>query len=259
MTLAFAGDTHPGRARSNNEDVIGWDAARGLWLVADGMGGHASGEVASGIVRDTLLAQADDPASEEWISRAHRAVQDAARKDDALDGMGSTVVALKVSGRIGHVVWVGDSRAYLWRRDALRRLTRDHSFVEMLRERGDITESQVRNHPNRNIVTQTLGLGDPAPSVVDVGLKRGDRILLCSDGLNDELTDAEIAEIMREHAGLEEATRHLIERALDRGGRDNVSVVLVEYDGHNEGIWGRLHRALMGIVRGRPVTGRRDS
>ncbi len=244
MTLGFAGDTHPGRARSNNEDVIGWDTARGLWLVADGMGGHASGEVASSIVRDAVLSSLQEAALEVAVGNAHRAVQAAASGDIALNGMGSTVVAVQVSGRTAHVVWVGDSRAYLWRRGALRPITRDHSFVEMLRERGDITEAELRNHPNRNIVTQTLGLGDPAPSTSDVALKRGDRILLCSDGLNDELTDDEIGEVLRVHDSLEGTTRALIERALDRGGRDNVSVVLVEYDGQNDGGWLRRRLAL---------------
>lgn len=239
MTAVFAGDTHPGRARSNNEDVVGWNPERGLWLVADGMGGHVSGEVASAIVRDTLLAETEEPALRDSVCRAHRAIMAAAEENAALGGMGSTVVAVKISRGVGHVVWVGDSRAYLWRRGSLRQITRDHSFVELLRERDDVTEAQLRNHPNRNVVTQTLGIGEPDPSAVDVVLKRGDLIVLCSDGLNDELTDEQIAEVLREHGTPEEATRVLIQRALDAGGRDNVSVVVVAYQGDGSGWWRR--------------------
>lgn len=238
MTLIFAGDTHPGRARSDNEDVVGWKPEDGLWLVADGMGGHASGEVASGIVRDTLLAESATQNLEDSVCNAHRAIMEAAGTDAALNGMGSTVVAVKVAGNVGRVVWVGDSRAYLWRRRRLSRLTRDHSFVELLRERDGITETQLRNHPNRNVVTQTLGLGEPVPSAVDVRLRSGDRIVLCSDGLNDELTDAQIAEVLGQPGEPADAVRRLIDGAVDNGGRDNVSVVMVSYQGEGGG-WPR--------------------
>lgn len=244
MTVGFAGVSHPGRARSNNEDVVGWDEGRGLWLVADGMGGHASGEVASGIVRDTLLAETPQEDLRALISDAHRAILETARRDDALDGMGSTVVAVRITGAVGQFVWVGDSRAYLLRGQDLKRVTRDHSFIELLRERDQLTEEQLRNHPNRNVVTQTLGLGEPSPSVVEVSLKPGDVILLCSDGLNDELTDAEIAEVLRQSGSPELAASSLVDSALDRGGRDNVSVVVLEYRGGGEAWWRPVARRI---------------
>lgn len=250
MTLTFAGDTHPGRSRSNNEDVVAWDVEHGLWLVADGMGGHASGEVASGIVRDTLLTELEQDLRASVCS-AHEAIMAAAETDAALNGMGSTVVAVKIAGSVARVVWVGDSRAYLWRRSDLSRITRDHSLVELLREQNDISEAQLRNHPNRNVVTQTLGLGEPEPSAVEVALKPGDVIVLCSDGLNDELTDQEIAAVLRQHETPEETTRKLIQRALDSGGRDNVSVVVVEYPGASGGWWRRLSGWLRGLLTAR--------
>lgn len=243
MNVTFAGETHPGRARSDNEDVVGWKPEEGLYLVADGMGGHASGEVASAIVRDTLLAASDDQDLETSACNAHRAILSAADQDAASGGMGSTLVAVKIAGSSGHVVWVGDSRAYLWRRGSLSRITRDHSFIELLRERDGISESELRNHPNRNVVTQTLGLGDPKPSSVDIALKHGDVILLCSDGLNDELTDEEIAVVLRQHETPATAARQLVDDALDHGGRDNVSVVLVAYHGEDGGFFrGALQR-----------------
>ncbi|MFW6094282.1 MAG: PP2C family protein-serine/threonine phosphatase [Pseudomonadota bacterium] len=237
--VAFAGKTHPGRVRAHNEDVVGWDPERGIYLVADGMGGHASGEVASRIVCDTLLAEGPGDSLEAAIVQAHQAISRAAEADGGLGGMGSTVVALRLDGPIGHFAWVGDSRAYLWRRRSISRITRDHSFIEMLREREDMSESDLRNHPNRNIVTQTLGLGDPTPSSVDVALKRGDWIVLCSDGLNDELTDEQIATVLEAHAEPQAAVQALIDGALAKGGRDNVSVVVVAYHGEGQGPWWR--------------------
>lgn len=242
MTVEFAGVSHPGRSRSNNEDALGWNTERGIWLVADGMGGHASGEVASVIVRDTLLADAPERDLAGLVCDAHQAIMEAAGRDDALDGMGSTVVAVQISDAVGHFVWVGDSRAYMLRRGELKRVTRDHSFIELLRDRDHLTEAQLRNHPNRNVVTQTLGLGEPKPSVVDVSFRSGDVILLCSDGLNDELTDEEIAEVLRQNRAPESAARHLIDDALDRGGRDNVSVIVLEYVGAGETWWRPLVR-----------------
>jgi protein phosphatase len=248
MTVVFAGETHPGRVRSDNEDAMGWNPEHGLYLVADGMGGHASGEVASAIVRDTLLAASGDGDLRGSICNAHRAVVGAAEGDETRSGMGSTVVAVRITGTLAVVAWVGDSRAYLWRRNTLSRLTRDHSFVELLRERDDMSETQLRNHPNRNVVTQTLGLGDPNPSAVEIALRQDDRILLCSDGLNDELTDDEIAQVMRSHEAVADAARELVKEALDHGGRDNVNVIVLAYHGEAGSsvadIWRRLRQWL---------------
>ena len=228
--MHYAGRTHPGRRGGQNEDSIGWDEAHRLWFVADGMGGHASGDVASRIVRETLLASSEDPL-EAAVRKAHQAVADAAAANSVHENMGSTVVAARLNDRVGEVVWVGDSRAYLWRKKELQLITRDHSFLELLRDQENLSDAQLRGHPNKNLVTQTLGIGAPEPSVSTLPLRTGDWLLLCSDGLNDELEDREIAAILGSHASAEEAADALIAAALAKGGKDNVSVVLVEYDG----------------------------
>lgn len=209
---------------------MGWDEARGLWFVADGMGGHASGEVASRIVKETLLASTEG-SLESALRAAHKAVVAAAALNPAHDNMGSTVVAARIRERQAEFVWAGDSRAYLWRKKALRQVTRDHSFLELLRDQENLSDEQLRGHPNKNLVTQTLGIGTPDPSVVTLALRRGDWILLCSDGLNDELDDREIAVVLAAQGAPDAAADALVAAALAKGGRDNVSVVIVEYDG----------------------------
>lgn len=220
-----------GRRGGINEDAIGWDEASRFWFVADGMGGHASGDVASRVVKDTLLGEALTLPLVDAIRKAHETVAATAKTNSAYDNMGSTVVATRIVERQAEIVWVGDSRAYLWRGGVLSALTRDHSFLEVLRVQEKLSEEQLRGHPNRNLVTRTLGIGTPEPSIARLPLQRRDWLLLCSDGLNDELEDREIAEVLRRHSAPEQATEALIDAALAKGGRDNVSVVVVEYDG----------------------------
>jgi len=228
--MRFAARTHAGRRGGQNEDSLGWDEARALWFVADGMGGHASGDVASRIVKDTLLATSE-PSLEAAVLNAHRAIVAAARTIGAVNNMGSTIVAGRIADGTAEIVWVGDSRAYLWREGALRQITRDHSYLEVLREEQKLSEAQLRGHPQKNLVTQTLGLGEPRPATLRLALRNGDRILFCSDGLNDELEDREIAAALQAHATPEAAAEALIAAALAHGGRDNVSVIVVEHDG----------------------------
>jgi PPM family protein phosphatase len=229
--MQFAGRTHPGRRGGQNEDSIGWHELDGLWFVADGMGGHASGDVASRIVKETLLGSALKEPLGAAVRLAHEAVAAAAASNAAYNNMGSTLVAARIVNGKAQIAWVGDSRAYLWRGGTLRQLTRDHSFLEVLREQEQLSETQLRGHPNRNLVTQTLGIGAPEPSQVEEPLRRRDWLLLCSDGLNDELEDREIADVLRSYRTPEAAADALINAALARGGRDNVSAIVVEYDG----------------------------
>lgn len=231
VSKRFAGRTHPGRRGGPNEDVIGWDEASSFWFVADGMGGHASGDVASRVVKETLLGEGLALPLVDAIKKAHETVAATAKTNTAYDNMGSTVVATRIAQRQAEIAWVGDSRAYLWRHGALSALTRDHSYLEVLRVQENLSEEQLRGHPNRNLVTRTLGIGTPEASVAKVPLRRRDWLILCSDGLNDELEDREIAEVLRTHPHVEKATEALIEAALAKGGRDNVSAVVVEYDG----------------------------
>lgn len=249
----FSGKTHPGRRGGANEDAIGWDEASNFWFVADGMGGHAAGDVAARVVKETLLGEALSLPLVDAIRKAHETVAATAKTNSAYDNMGSTVVATRIADKQAEIAWVGDSRAYLWRDGALSGLTRDHSYLEVLRVQENLTEEQLRGHPNRNLVTQTLGIGAPEPSVAKLPLRRRDWLILCSDGLNDELEDREIAEILRTHTEPEKATDALIDAALAKGGRDNVSAVVVEYDGPNAvGVSSRLSQKLRPLL---PIIG----
>lgn len=227
--LTFAGQTDVGQRGGENEDVIGWDEAQGIWMVADGMGGHVSGRTASGIVRERVLGAPEEEPIAERVLNAHRAIIDASEKDASLKGMGSTVVVARISGASIEICWVGDSRAYRWRPRGLDRLSRDHSFVELLREHDQLSEEQVRADPRANLVTQTLGHGDPLPAVRSETLRNGDRILLCSDGLNDELSDDEIALILSEESDAVTAVERLVGAAIEHGGKDNTSAVLIDF------------------------------
>lgn len=235
---AIAGHTDPGNRAGENQDSIGWDAGRSIALVADGLGGHAGGQVASAIVKDTVLELADSLGLSGAVMRAHAAVAAAAANDEIRHGMASTIVAIKITRGVGQVVWVGDSRAYLWRGRRISHLTRDHSVVEELRQEEHLTETQVRSHPQRNQVTRVLGAGDPEPGRHEFPLHNGDWVLLCSDGLSGELRDEEIAGILTDATSVEDAAAKLIAASLAKGGRDNVSAVLVAYDGPTK----RLHK-----------------
>lgn len=231
--IEFAGKTDVGVRGGENEDTIGWDRDRMIWFVADGMGGHANGKLASELAKATLLADDSDKGTDQQLIDAHRAIVAAADSDSDLEGMGSTIVVARIIGRSAEITWVGDSRAYLWRGGELKRLSRDHSFLEVLRAQDVLTEEQIRADPRANLVTQTLGLGDPIPSVTETRLFHGDRILLCSDGLNAELEDSEIAEILAANAegAVAVVVDELVDRALACGGSDNTSVIVIEYRG----------------------------
>jgi protein phosphatase len=227
----IAGLTDPGHRPGANQDSIGWDEARSLALVADGLGGHVSGQVASGIVKETLLAAAGALDLKSAVLESHAAILAAANKDESLRGMASTVVAVHIERGQANIVWVGDSRAYLWREGKISRLTRDHSVVEELREIAGLTETQVRTHPQKNEVTNVLGAGNPVPGTLQLPLQKRDWLLLCSDGLSGELRDEKIAEILAAAPSPAEASARLIAAALQAGGHDNVSALIVQYDG----------------------------
>ena len=226
--LNFAAKTDVGCRGGENEDSIGWDEERKIWFVADGMGGHVNGKTASETASKSLLESTPDKTTEEQIIGAHEAIVAAADKDQSLTGMGTTIVVAKLSDNLAEISWVGDSRAYLWRRSGLSQISRDHSFHELLRAQNILTEEQIRADPRGNLVTQTLGLGDPMPSITDVSLRYGDWILLCSDGLNGELEDSQIAEILASTDNVEAAVDALVDAAITNGGRDNTSVIIIE-------------------------------
>ncbi len=236
-TLGWGAATHAGRIRSDNEDTFVAEPL--VFVVADGMGGHQAGEIASAIAATTLRDRLSGGAASVDVAVASVVEANAAIFQNAhtnLDqrGMGTTLTAMVVvpDGGPGPrlaVLNVGDSRTYVARAGRLRRVTIDHSYVQELVSTGHISELEARNHPRRNIVTRALGI---EPSVrVDTWVLpfvRGDRYVLCSDGLVDEVDDDQIAKILAVHPSPQAAAEALVEAALHNGGRDNVTVVVVD-------------------------------
>ncbi|MFM0198478.1 protein phosphatase 2C domain-containing protein [Paraburkholderia fungorum] len=222
-----------GRIREINEDACLAQPEPGRWAVADGMGGHAVGDLASRLVIDTLSRLAPPLAMKTGIADARARLQavnrqlrnEAARRQ--VQRIGSTVIVLLACDRFCGYLWAGDSRLYLYRAGQLRQLTRDHSQVEQLKSLGVITDEEARHHPAQHMITRAVGatdvleLDDDAIEVAD-----GDVFLLCSDGLSNEISDAEILEVLTSVA-CERASDELVELAIARGGRDNVTAVVV--------------------------------
>lgn len=236
--IQFGSGTDIGHNSDQNEDSYFADPQLGLWLIADGMGGHEAGEVASAIVSETVCqAVMDGVGLVEAVRRAHDAVITASKRGLGAKGMGSTIIALIVKGCEYEIAWVGDSRAYIWNdshcsgedNNALQQISRDHSYVQKLLDTGAITQEEAINHPNKNIITQSLGAGS---ATVTVDSKSGQfsgtqKILLCSDGLSDELIDAEICDILQQGGDDQMIVDNLIRAALLHGGRDNITAILV--------------------------------
>ena len=197
--------TDVGRSRDHNEDSFGEDPHLGLWAVADGMGGHAAGEVASRLaVTHITELVTEGKSATEAVAEAHDLIRSAPSQGVGTRGMGTTVVVAQLSGTNYRVCWVGDSRAYVYGTDGHTQITVDHSCVQHLLDTGVIATAQAETHPERSVVTQCLGADDmPTLNIGEVvgELYRGDILLLCSDGLTGEVTDADIA------AALEETSR----------------------------------------------------
>ena len=235
MKLKWGAFSDVGMVRQQNEDSF--LAEETLFVVADGMGGHNAGEVASALAVTTLKAGArlgidDAEVFRELVQQANSAIYTASLDDSTQSGMGTTVTALSiVEGEEPRVLVanVGDSRAYLWRSGALSRLSVDHSYVQELVNEGIITPEAARVHPRRNIVTRALGIDRSVN--VDVFthfVRTGDRIVLCSDGLVDEVADVEIAKVLGQHSDPQETAEALVMVANTNGGRDNTTVIVVD-------------------------------
>jgi len=230
-SLQTAGRTDIGRLRENNEDVIFTNDR--LVLVADGMGGHPGGEIAAevvaGVVPAAFTGQSIDEI-EAAVRAANWSIRERATAQPGMEGMGTTVcaVGLLSSGHLA-IVNVGDSRAYLFRQGSLSRLTRDHSLTAELIELGELEEKEAAQHPYYGILTRALGVG----SVVEIArttliVEEGDRIVVCSDGLFNELTDDEIETMLGGDPDVSEIVDTLVDGAIAKGGRDNVSVAIAE-------------------------------
>lgn len=232
--VRYSAATHVGRVRQINEDAILSLPDRGIWLVADGMGGHAAGDFASQTVVDcvaALPADLEPPERMQALRAALNAAHDAVRAESNRRGgatVGAAVVAFMVTN--GHFVafWAGDSRLYRYRDGAIELLTTDHSLVAELVVAGQLTWDEAERHPQSNAITRAIGVGEAA------GLEKirgevlpGDRFLLCSDGLNKHAEFEDLRHAMQ-GAPIETLADKLLQLALDGGGEDNVSVIVVD-------------------------------
>ncbi|GAA6525627.1 PP2C family serine/threonine-protein phosphatase [Intrasporangium sp. DVR] len=237
--ISFGVASDVGRVRRHNEDSA--RASGRLFVVADGMGGHAAGEVASGIAADSVVELTERPTLTpddivEQLGEANRRILESASRHPEQHGMGTTVAGLALVSEGGTPQWVvfniGDSRVYRLIDGGLTQVTVDHSEVWELVERGLITEEQAHRHPSRNIITRSLGR-EPMGEIDTWVLPPADdeAFLICSDGLSNELSRQEIEAILLEVDDADRAARELVRRAVEAGGRDNVTAVVVRVHG----------------------------
>lgn len=231
MRYVWATATHKGRVRENNEDAIfpassGESADEVVLIVADGMGGHVAGEVASRIAINA--AASTDVEAADRVASGNRAIREEVARDPSLEGMGTTMTLLHVQDGVAHLAHVGDSRAYMLRDNRLAQLTDDHTVAAEYVAMGQMSADEAAGHPQRHMLTRTLGLTRFVNIDEDtVELEPGDRLLICSDGLTEMVKDDRIAKTMT-HGSPEEVAWELVELANQAGGVDNISVVVLE-------------------------------
>lgn len=266
MEITAFGLTDVGQVRPHNEDSILLEPSLGLYAVADGMGGHRGGEFASRICLDILrdymgmaanghaplVGERDSLHSEaanllgSAVRFANRAVFDAASSKPEWQGMGTTIVAVTAQDRMLNIAHVGDSRAYLLRDGHLRQLTEDHSWIEEQVRAGLMSRDEAMSAKGRNVLTRAIGQEEMVKVDLDeLELKLGDRLIICSDGLFGMVTDPEIAALTTAAASVDEACNELIACANGRGGRDNISVVVLSVSG-GEGLLSGVKRFFTG-------------
>jgi len=230
-----------GKVRQNNEDALFTDNDSGLYIVCDGMGGHNSGEVASAKCIETLkefIALNSNTSTDykellsDAVKSANSIIYKMSQGKPALRKMGTTVVVLIIKDGIYYAAWSGDSRIYLFRKDKLTRLTKDHSKVQMLIDSGITTEEMAWNHPDKNIILSAVGISDKiVPGIISGSIKDGDLFLLCSDGIHGEIKDNSILDVLREDTKPKNIITELIKQALNAGGTDNATAIIVSVKG----------------------------
>ena len=228
MRFAVGARTDVGRVREGNEDS--YMVHEPLFAVADGMGGHQGGEVASELALDTLKKALDGGAPlVQAVQDANRTVFEKAAEDPGLAGMGTTLTAFLADGDVLRLAHVGDSRAYLFRDGALRRVTKDHTVVEQLVDKGRLTPEEAGIHPQRSILTRAIGVeGDVQVDQGSIEVRAGDRLLLCSDGLTGMIGEHDIQRILEGERDPQGAADSLVDAANQAGGQDNVTAVVID-------------------------------
>ena len=229
MRIEVGATTDIGRVRERNEDSILVEPP--LYVVADGMGGHRGGQVASRVALETIekLASEGRGSLPDHVRGANRAVWDRSVEDERLSGMGTTLTAARVDGASALIAHVGDSRAYLLRDGVLRQITDDHTLVARMVKSGEITEAEAEVHPHKNVLTRALGTDESVEVDEDtITLQDGDRLLLCSDGLTGMVTEDQIQAILENSDQPQQAADRLVKAANRAGGIDNISVVVLE-------------------------------
>lgn len=230
VSVVFAAQSITGQLRTHNEDALVCRPDLGLWALADGMGGHERGDLASALALEELMCAVQQgeelPAA---VHAAHRAIIAAAQPAACEAGMGSTLVAVRLDGDKFELAWVGDSRAYRIGSEHIEQLSHDHSWVQAMIDAGRMSTEEAREHPRRNVILQCLGQVGQA---LEVGLLRNrlapdELLLLCSDGLTNELDDAAIQRCCAEADTLEAMVEQLVGLANSHGGRDNISCIVL--------------------------------
>lgn len=238
MRTRVGATTDIGQVREGNEDAILINDP--LYAVADGMGGHRGGEVASNLALQTveqMFAERQGTLTEQ-VERANRAVFERSQSDRDVSGMGTTLTAALIEGGAVRLAHVGDSRAYLFRGGKLQLLTEDHTLVHRMVVEGEITETEAENHPHRSVLTRALGVeGDVRVDETNVAVQEGDRLLLCTDGLTGMLSEDQIESILQDVRDPQEAVDRLVREANRAGGIDNITAVIIDFteDGRIEG------------------------
>lgn len=233
------GITDRGTVREQNQDALYHESKEhtATLLVCDGMGGARAGNVASALAVQAFIAALERQSAQPDVrlttalAQANEQVYQCAHRNPDYRGMGTTLVAALVEGRVAHIINVGDSRAYYLSPQGIEQLTRDHSLVQDLVTRGHITPEEARTHPNKNVITRALGVDSKLKGdLFTKEMEPGSMLLLCSDGLSNMLEDQELLETVQQGGDCAQRCQRLIDRALERGARDNVTAVLLALD-----------------------------
>lgn len=241
MSLEAGARTDRGKRRSKNEDAFYLDRQRGLFIVADGLGGHRAGNVASRLAVESMVGFFENPVEgmaprrllEQAVKTANRRIYDRSLQDSRLRGMGTTVVLALVRGKRIHLAHVGDSRAYLFTDEGLEQLTEDHTITYELYKQGKVSKEAIPRHPYHGVLLRSVGVEGSVEVEVQDAAFEGRKLLLCTDGLTDMVRDEQILEILRDCLEPQKACDRLVDAALENGGLDNVTVIVVGKTGED--------------------------